>query len=177
MERDINCGIDKNSYTTFAFTRYLADADYITSNIDQLERYCSDRCWQAKVNYTTMFGNDACKDDVFEIGGINITASLLSQTPILKDTGYCLKVGKQYCAATDMAIINHQVIDFFTAQNKTFTCIDCTKPYSPNPTSTSESSKTLYHYQSACGPIQTSSAVRMNVPTINLVGLLMYLGL
>ncbi|KAI8891571.1 hypothetical protein BC833DRAFT_570959, partial [Globomyces pollinis-pini] len=125
------------------------------------------------------FANDACKDDVFEIDGVNVTAPLLSQTPILKDGGYCRMVDNQYCAATDSSIYRYNDMDFFTAQNKSFTCVDCKKPYSPHPNDMSlgdyTSTKTWYDYKIKiiCG----SSALGMDIWTVNVVVLLMYLGL
>ncbi|KAI8892732.1 hypothetical protein BC833DRAFT_638476 [Globomyces pollinis-pini] len=175
-ERDSNCGT--------AFPKDGAGASLFNVVFD---RYCTDACLQTRIKYINMFGNDACKDDVFKYGDINITAALFAKLPELKNSGFCRKVNNKYCVVTEM---NYPAdFDIFTNQNKAYLCTDCMKDYFSNPNElhrldyispeiAANSTKALNNYEKVCGPVnKKSSAHGMNIWTVHLAVLLMYLGL
>ncbi|KAJ2995515.1 hypothetical protein HDV02_000687 [Globomyces sp. JEL0801] len=187
-ERDSICFIkssSKSPYTRFSFISTAEDGDDAFIFSVQLNNYCTDMCLQARTNYYKMFGNDACKNDVFDFGGIDVAAPLLAQRPMLKNSGTCRKVNNQYCAVTEMN--DPFDIDFYTTQNKTYLCTDCMKDYFSNPNElrivdyispeiAANSTKALNNYEKICGPVKKSSALGKDTWSVYLAVLLMYLG-
>ncbi|KAJ2995514.1 hypothetical protein HDV02_000686 [Globomyces sp. JEL0801] len=190
-ERDSICFIKSSfylPYIAFNFNAPVENGDDAFLFTLVLNKYCTDRCLQARTNYTTMFGNDACKNDFFDIGdGINVTGSLFAKMPVLQNSGFCRRVNNQYCAVTEWN--DPPTIDRYTTQNKTYLCTDCKKDYFSNPNEfrvidpfsaeiAANSTKAFNNYEQVCGPInKKSSALGMDFWTANLAVFLMYLGL
>ncbi|KAJ2994325.1 hypothetical protein HDV02_001679 [Globomyces sp. JEL0801] len=187
-ERDSACFISggfESPYTQIIFDPpEIVDGKILFIVI--FDRFCTDMCLEATTNYYKMFGNKACKDDVFDFGGVNVTAPLLAKMPVLKNNGICRKVNNQYCGITEMNDPHN--ISIYTTQNKTYLCTDCMKDYFSNPNElriidyispeiAANSTKALNNYEKICGPVKKSSAHGMNIWAVHLAVLLMYLGL
>ncbi|KAI8892733.1 hypothetical protein BC833DRAFT_638478 [Globomyces pollinis-pini] len=190
-ERDSKCDVTSLPdlpYIAFSFNSEPSNGEFDASYFTvAFNKYCTDKCLQARIKYNNMFGNNACKDDVFDFSGIDVAGPVYAKVPELKNSGNCRKVNNQYCAATEWSELLY--FDRYTTQNKTHLCTDCMKDYfsKPNefrmidsfsPEIAANSTKALNNYEKVCDPVnKKSSAHGMNIWTVHLAVLLMYLGL